>query len=166
MSAPPLEWQSGFVRARRKDVHPLLADVVAYESWWPGVESRAGEHGTDLRWRGLLGDQRLRVRVRRTRPLRGVELALDGAFVGTAEWYYLDAPSGVVVSYLLRATTPRKGARRRLRQHRTAVRNGLLGLKARLEGSRLTGAEPDPRLLAGLRHDRAEPGAPLAEAGF
>lgn len=165
MTPALLEWQTAFVRARRRDVHPLLAAVSAWGDWWPGVEAHPHGDGTDLRLRSRWGSQRLRVRVRRTRPLRGVELDLEGAFVGTAEWYYLDAHSGVHVSYLLRGTTARAGARRRLRRHRTAVSVGLHALKQRLEGDRRPGAEPAPALLAGLRRDRAQPGAPLAEAG-
>lgn len=163
MSAPPLVWQSIFVRARREDVHPLLVDVPAYAGWWPGMQVQASGSAADLRWRRGLAGQRLRVRVAGTRPLRGVALTLEGALAGSAEWYYLDEAFGVVVSYLLHASTAGPGASRRVRAHHRMIRAGLSGLKHLLEGGRAVGAEHDPTLLAGLREDRARPGAPLAE---
>ena len=33
-------WDSVFVRARRRDVHPWLADLGGWHRWWPGLQAR------------------------------------------------------------------------------------------------------------------------------
>lgn len=151
-------WDSAFVRARRRDVHPLLADPAGYGSWWPGARSavRGAAVALTLRpptLRGRLGlrDQRLRAVTRKVRPDLGIDLDYTGSLSGTAEWYYLDEPAGVVVSYVLRARVADRGWRAVLGDHRAAVRAALDELKDRLEGARVPGAEPDPRLLVDQR---------------
>lgn len=144
-----------FVRARRRDVHPYLADPAGYGAWWPGVRSRpafGGEARLELSRRRLAAAQRLRVRVAKDRPGLGVLLSVRGTFAGTAEWYYLDETDGTTVHYLLHAETGGPGARHRVPAHRAAVRAGLHALKDLLESGRPPGAEPDPALLA----DQAE----------
>ncbi|HWB71713.1 MAG TPA: hypothetical protein VG452_05805 [Egibacteraceae bacterium] len=166
---PVQAWDSGFVRARRRDVHPFLRDVAGYERWWPGVATRPDGDAVALTLRppGLRRrPQRLRARQAAERADRGVNLAYRGDLEGEAEWYYLDEPAGVVVHYLLRAHTRPRGARRRLRDHRAAVRVALDALKDRLEAGRVPGAEPDPRLLADQRRaTAASPGAADASPG-
>lgn len=151
-------WDSGFVRARRRDVHAVLAAPAGYGEWWPGARSAVRGDAVALTLRpptarGRLGlrDQRLRVATRKVRPDLGIDLGYTGSLTGSAEWYYLDEPAGVVVSYVLRAQVADRGWRGVLADHRAAVRAALHELKDRLEGPRVPGAEPDPRLLAGQR---------------
>lgn len=80
------------------------------------------------------------------RPDLGVVMRYRGDIDGEAEWYYLDEAHGVVVHYLLRAELGDRGWRRCLTAHRAAVRLALHSLKDRLEGQRLPGDEPAPRL--------------------
>lgn len=156
-------WDTVFVRARRRDVHPVLADPLGYGRWWPGARTEAHADGVALTLRpptlrGRLGgaDQRLVVAVRKDRRDLGVDLGYAGSLAGTAEWYYLDEAAGVLVSYVLRAAVPDRGWRRVLAEHRASVRAGLDELKARLEGARTPGAEPDAGLLADQRAAAAE----------
>jgi hypothetical protein len=151
-------WDSIFVRARRRDVHPILADIAGYGGWWPGASTTPDGAG----WRLLLRPptlgarlvgrtQALHVRVRRVRRDLGVELDYRGTIGGAAEWYYLDERAGTVVHYLLKGEA---AGGRTLAEHRAAVRAALHELKDRLEAGRAAGAEPDPALLA---HQRRGP---------
>jgi hypothetical protein len=147
-------WDAVFVRARRADVHPLLRDLRAYTRWWPGITATPAGEATRLRLSPPGPLQRLGVRshevvatVRKERRNLGIDLAYRGQLAGEAEFYYLDEPSGVVVHYLVRADTADRGWRRRLAGHRAVMRAGLNAVKARLEGDRLPGSEPDPLLL-------------------
>lgn len=145
---------SVFVRARRADVHPVLADVASYGRWWPGVESGpVGDRvGMILRPPGFVrAPQRIVVEVGKVRADKGVRMRYSGDLVGDAEWYYLDEPAGSVVHYLITAEVADRGWRRRLDDHRSCVRRALDTLKDRFEGDRIPGAEPDPRLLADQR---------------
>jgi len=151
-------WDSAFVRARRRDVHAVLADPAGYGTWWPGARSAARGSAVALTLRpptvrGRLGlrDQRLQVVARKIRPDLGIDLGYLGRLSGEAEWYYLDEPAGVVVSYLVRARVADRGWRGVLADHRASVRSALNELKDRLEGARTPGAEPDPGLLADQR---------------
>lgn len=152
-------WDSAFVRARRIDVHPLVRDVGGYGRWWPGADSHAAAGGVALtlrppgRWRR---PQRFLVTVARDRPGKGLVLDCTGDLTGTAEWYYLDEPAGVVVHYLLNADVADRGWRRRLGDHRASVRQALHSLKDLLEAGREPGAEPDSDLLAHQRTAMAE----------
>lgn len=145
-------WDSVFVRARRADVHPLLADVAGYTRWWPGLRVRPlGPDRLELGHRPSAWPtswHRVAVRVLRVRPDLGVDFAVSGDLRGEAEWYYLDEVDGTVVHYLVRATTARRRHRRLVAAHRASVRAALHTVKDRLEGARAPGAEPVPELLA------------------
>lgn len=152
-------WDSVFVRARRRDVHPVLAAVGRYGQWWPGASATPSATGVrlvlsppTLGARLLARTQALEVRVGRVRPDLGVDLEYRGTLEGTAEWYYLDEPTGTVVHYLVDAQV---GGRRVLADHRASVRAALLELKDRLEAGRAAGAEPPARLLADQREATA-----------
>jgi hypothetical protein len=145
---------AAFIRARRCDIHPVLLDVAGYGRWWPGATSVGvgDEVRLELRPPGVLAGplrrrQRLTVRVRRNRPDRGLHLACLGTLSGETEWYYLDEPAGVVVTYLVRAEVPDRGWSHRLRDHRACVRLALHALKDRLERTRLPGDEPAAALV-------------------
>jgi hypothetical protein len=145
---------AAFVRARRRDVHPVLADVAGYAAWWPRLRLRR-RHGGWLLAHRPPGDPRRRrvwLRVTHERPELGVDFAVTGDMVGEAEWYYLDEPAGVAVTHLLRVWAPDRGGKRRVAAYRASVRAALQELKARLETNRSPGEEPDPQLLA----DQAE----------
>lgn len=150
-------WDSTFVRARRRDVHPVLADVGGYVEWWPRLRARCGHGGWLLEHRRPGGWRRVRVwlRVVKVRTDLGVDFALTGDLVGDAEWYYLDEPTGVVVHHLLRVHAPDRGGPRLVEAYRASVRGALGELKRRLEGPRVAGAEPDPELV----RDQAEAAA-------
>lgn len=143
-------WDSVFVRARRTDVHPILADVAGYGRWWPAASSR--DLGTrvavTLTPPGIARrTQRFTVAVTKERPAKGIRMRYTGDLAGDAEWYYLDEPAGTVVHYLLTAEVTDRAWRRRLTDHRAAIRQGLDTVKDRLEDGRIPGTEPDPRLL-------------------
>lgn len=152
-------WDSAFVRARRADVHPVLRDIAGYGRWWPGVDSRlaGGTVLLTVRPPGLgRRAQRFAIVTTKDRPDKGVRMRYTGDVTGDAEWYYLDEPTGVVVHYLLDAAVADRRWRRRLADHRAAVRLALHALKDRLEGDRVPGAEPDPVLLTDQRQATAE----------
>ncbi len=147
-------WDAVFVRARRRDVHPALADVAGWGGWWPGMVTRPAGASVvvSLRPPGLARRrQRFAVRVVKNRPGLGVDLRYDGELTGGAEFYYLDEPTGVTVHYIVRARVSAHRWRATLRDHRAGVRCALDTLKDRYEGGRLPGAEPDPGLLADQR---------------
>lgn len=159
-------WDSGFIRARRADLHPVLADVVSYGRWWPGMVSRpVGERAAiALRPPGVLRPrQRFTVEITQLRLDKGVRMRYSGDLEGDAEWYYLDEPAGAVVHYLLAAEVADRGWRRCLADHRASVRQALHELKDRFEGGRVPGAEPDPFLLADQRTAMAEFRAAVAQ---
>lgn len=153
---------SAFVRARRRDVHPILADVARYGTWWPGVTSTGHADAVRLvlapptlaaRLQGRT--QALDVRVEKVRRDLGVNFSCHGTLEGAGEWYYLDEPTGTVVHYLLSGRVADRSWRRTLAEHRAAVRAGLRELKDRLEGDRTAGAEPGAALLAEQREAAA-----------
>lgn len=147
-------WDTVFVRARRRDVHRVLAAVDAYGQWWPGLTvdaTTADPSSAQLSLRPprrMGGKQRLRYTVTKLRADLGVDFAVSGDAAGKAEWYYLDERDGVVVAYLAALDVPARGARRWLAGHRAVVRAGLERLKDSLEAGRIPGAEPDAELLA------------------
>lgn len=148
-------WDSMFVRARRRDVHRVLADVAGYGVWWPGASTVTDGESVrlvlappTLRARLVGRTQALTVRVRKVRRDLGIDFDYAGTLRGAGEWYYVDEPAGTVVHYLVDAQT---AAPRALAEHRAAVRAALRALKDRLEAGRPAGAEPDPSLLADQR---------------
>jgi len=173
-------WDSVFVRARRRDVHPWLADLGGWQQWWPGLRARPCGDGPWAAAHGRVQSvvlwppgrrrppQRYTVRLTEERPGLGVRLRYCGDLDGEAEFYYLDEPSGCVVHYLVRAEAgPEAPAARQVAQpapqaarvtadHRAAARAGLNALKDRLEAGREPGAEPVPALLADQRLAIAE----------
>lgn len=157
-------WDTGFVRARRRDVHTLLAlPLERYGEWWPGVRPRAGKTPDTVvltfRPPGLLRRaHRVSAQIIKRRPNLGVSYRFSGDLEGEAEFFYTDEPNGVVVNYLLRVETSggaRRG-RRLYRDHRAVAREALHALKDRCEGGRLPGTDPDPRLLADQQEAIAE----------
>lgn len=159
-------WDTVFVRARRVDVHPLLADVASYGAWWPGLEvepAASGLYRVTHRPRSRRGGRhRLVVHVEKVRPDKGIVFAYDGDIGGKAEFFYLDEVDGVAVHYLLGAELSGRRWRGLLLDHRASVRGALNRLKDRCEGGRLPGEEPDPALLA---HQRAVAGELLPPGG-
>lgn len=156
-------WDTGFVRARRLDVHELVAlPLERYGEWWPGARVRrvgADRYRITFRPPGLLRRaHHVTGEVIKRRPNLGVSYRYDGDLVGEAEFFYTDEPNGVVVNYLLRVDTKggARRARRLARDHRAVAREALHALKDRCEGDRLPGTEPDPRLLADQRDAIAE----------
>ena len=126
-------WDSVFVRARRRDVHPWLADLGGWHRWWPGLQARTlggsprATADTRAPWAtahnpvpwatahtstlsvvlqppgGRRRPQRYSVRLATVRPDLGVKLHYRGDLNGEAEFYYLDEPGGCVVHYLVHA---------------------------------------------------------------
>lgn len=148
-------WDSVFVRARRRDVHAILADVAGYARWWPGATVAPDGDGLrlvlappTLGARLAARTQALTLRIRKVRRDLGVDFECTGTLEGAGEWYYLDEPAGTVVHYLIKAQVAR---RRVLDEHRAAVRAALQALKDRLEAGRVPGAEPGAALLADQR---------------
>lgn len=147
-------WDTGFVRARRRDVHALTGPPPErYAEWWPGLRARPLSGG-GAEWvlkppGRLRRAHRLTVTLVKNRKDLGVSLRVTGDVDGEAEFYYLDEVDGVAVSYVLRAEVPggAANARRFTRDHRAAVRAALHALKDRCEGGRVPGSEPDPLLL-------------------
>lgn len=156
-------WDTGFVRARRRDVHALLAQPLdRYGQWWPGVRAAgSGADAVTLVFRPpgrLRRAHRVRAEIVKRRPNLGVSYRFSGDLDGEAEFFYTDEPNGVVVNYLLRVDTKggaRRG-RRLTRDHRAVAREALNAIKDRCEGGRVPGAEPDPRLLADQQQAIAE----------
>jgi hypothetical protein len=144
-------WDQGFVRAHRRDVHAVLADIGGYGQWWPGVESRAEGAGFELIMRAptrLRRRRRFLLRITKDRPGLGVRFDVSGDLTGSGEWFYLDEPNGVTVHAILRGEARERGARALLRDYRWCVRSALHELKDLLEGDRLPGDEPEPAFLA------------------
>jgi hypothetical protein len=155
-------WDHGFVRAHRRDIHRVLADVAAYGAWWPGVHSRALGSSYELVLRapvGLRRRRRLLLTVTKDRPGLGLRFDLGGDIEGSGEWFYLDEPNGVMVHALLKGSPAGRGASTMLRDYRWCVRSAFHTLKDLLEGDRLAGDEPDPAFLqrqeAAIREFRA-----------
>lgn len=167
-------WDTGFIRARRRDVHAVLAEPSHYGQWWPGVRVRAlgrpvqrlveadagdtgaGTAGVGAGWRMRFRppgwrarSHRLDVELVKARPDLGLRFRVRGAAEGEIEFFYVDEPNGVLVHYLSRLeVSSARRARRLGRDHRAVAREALHALKDRLEGGRVPGTEPDPRLLA------------------
>lgn len=144
-------WDSGFVRAERAAIHPLLAHLDGYGRWWPGCRTQPLGAATRvvLDPPGLLARrQRYVVAVTKERPDLGLDLQLTGDLQGAGEWYYLDERDGTVVHYVLHVEIADRAWRRTLAAHRASARAALHALKDRMEGDRLPGTEPDPTLLA------------------
>ncbi len=152
-------WDTVFVRARRRDLHPILADVAGWWRWWPGVFTEPAGEQVRVRLRPPgpgARPQRLTVRVVRDRPDLGIDLAYRGHVDGEAEFYYLDEPAGTVVHYLLRGDVAGRRWQATLRSHRAAVRRALNALKDRMEAGRPPGEEPSACLLADQREATAQ----------
>lgn len=156
-------WDAAFVRARRKDIHPLIAlPVERYGVWWPGLGGRVRPDGrVELRLRppGMWRRRhRVLVTVRKIRLDLGIDFTYDGDLRGEAEFFYVDEPAGVVVNYVVRADVRGRGrlARRLARDHRAVGRAALDALKDHFEHGRIAGSEPDPALLADQRQAIAE----------
>lgn len=144
-------WDSVFVRATRRSLHPVIADVAQWGRWWPGMSvfPAPGGHRLALRAPGMTTARQLwTARLVKQRPALGIHLEYAGQLRGEAELYYLDERAGTVVHYVLRGKVADRGWRRAVRRHRAGVRAGLDALKDRLEGARAPGDEPDPKLLA------------------
>lgn len=152
-------WDTVFVRATRRSLHPVIADVAHWGRWWPGMSvfPAPGGHRLTLRPPGLAPVRQCwTAQLVRVRPALGIHLRYDGQVRGEAELYYLDERAGTVVHYVLRGEVADRGWRRAERRHRAGVRAGLDALKDRFEQGRAAGDEPDPRLLAEQRDAIAE----------
>lgn len=145
-------WDTVFVRARRVDIHPFMADVEGYPRWWPDLRAEAAASAlyrvTHQAHDRLGRRHEVTVRVEKVRPDKGIVFAYEGDIAGKAEFFYLDEVDGVAVHYLLGAEVEGRGWRRRLAAHRASVRAALNRLKDICEHPRLPGEEPDPALLA------------------
>jgi hypothetical protein len=148
-----------FIRAPRRSIHPVVADVAGWTRWWPGLQLRASDDGQTLAalwppgW--IRPPRRWTLQVTRVRPQLGIDLRYAGEVAGDAEFYYLDETAGTVVHYALRGTVPDRRWRAAVRDHRAGVRAGLDALKDRLELGRVPGAEPDAALLAEQQRAKA-----------
>jgi hypothetical protein len=155
---------AGFVRARRTDVHPVLADLGGYPTWWPDAQGAPVKGGVALTLRppralgSVLFPPRHRVvaTLVKDRPGLGVRMRYSGDVAGRAEWYYFDTVDGVLVHYLVAAEVADRRWLATLRAHRLAVRAALNELKDRFEGARVPGAEPSVQLLADQQQAIAE----------
>ena len=153
-------WDTVFIRARRRDVHPFLGGVEAYPTWWPGliVEPVADgvyrmRHAPRTRFASR---HEITAHVLKERPDKGMVFSYRGDLSGKAEFFYLDEVDGVAVHYVLAAELDGRGWRGRLGDHRASVRRALNHLKDLLEQGRLPGTEPDPGLLAHQAQAAAE----------
>lgn len=153
-------WDEVFIRGARASANAEVVDVERWAAWWPGCRveplgPRTSRVVLQALW-PVPARQELLVTVDRVRPRdKGVELTIAGDVEGTAEWFHLDEPNGVVVHWLLRGTCRRPLPRLWLAAHRGIARAGLTSLKDRLEAGRPAGAEPDPVLLAHQRQELA-----------
>lgn len=143
-------WDTVFIRAPRARIHPIVADVARWGTWWPGmaVDPTAAGYAISLRPPGLLRPaRRWTATIEKNRRDLGVDLAYAGDVTGDAEFYYLDETAGTVVHYVLRGRVAPRGWRGAVRDHRAGVRTALDALKDRFERDRLPGDEPDQDLL-------------------
>ena len=144
-------WDAGFVRTTRAAVHPIVADVACWGTWWPGCTTRPLASAVEVRLvppRPLAPPLRFVVAVTKERKDLGVDLQLTGDLQGAGEWYYLDERAGSVLHAVLHVDVADRGWRRTAAGVRASTRAALHALKDRLEGGRLPGTEPHPDLLA------------------
>lgn len=144
-----------FIRATRRSIHPVIADVGGWARWWPGLELRAtgaGSADVVLRAPGRIRrPRRWTLQVVKVRPELGVCMRYEGEVAGSGEFYYLDEPAGTVVHYAWRGAVADRRWRASVRDHRAGVRAGLEALKDSFEANRIPGEEPDAALLAQQR---------------
>jgi hypothetical protein len=113
-------------------VYEVLAGPASYENWWPRMTCRmTGERGLEVI---LAGFGKLGVRVVRARHPDSLVLALaDDRTEATLEWLLQPFREGSIVNVLLGLQRARGLNRRRELAYRSAVREGLVALKQRLE---------------------------------
>ena len=157
-------WDAVFIRAARRDLHPVIADVRGWATWWPGLAASGDGEELDLTLRppGRLRAHRWSATVVKRRPGLGVDLRYRGDIDGEAEFYYLDEPWGTVVHYLVRARVADRGWRPLVAAHRAGARAAMDHLKDRFERDRLPGDEPDATLLSEQERAMAEFAANVA----
>lgn len=149
-------WDTGFIRARRRDLHAVLAEPSRYGEWWPGVSVTPAGQGRGEGWRMRFRPPGWRSRAHwldvelvKARPDLGMRFRVRGAGTGEIEFFYIDEPNGILVHYLTRLEVGSARQVRRLgRDHRAVARTALNALKDRLEDGRVPGTDPDPQLLA------------------
>lgn len=143
---------SVFIRAARRDIHPVVVHLGGWNRWWPGLDLRdqsPSAVSVTLRAPGIARRRRRwTLEVARVRPDLGIDFRYSGDLAGEGEFYYLDEPAGTVVSYAFRGAVSDRAWRAAVRDHRAGVRVGLHALKDMFEGARGPGAEPGPALLA------------------
>ena len=121
----------GFVAAPPAAVYRALADTGQYASWWK--DAVAGDADGVVRIR-LEPRRDTEARPERHRDAMGLFLRLGSPYDGTLEWYLESFQEGTIVNVFLEVNLAGRGnGQRRLRQMRSAIRRGLVGLKARHE---------------------------------
>ncbi|MGH2710729.1 MAG: hypothetical protein ACRDH9_05945 [Actinomycetota bacterium] len=113
----------GFVAAGPSRVYGMLANLESYPSWWPGSGKRGDALSLPLLRRAAPA------RTERERNGVGVHLVFGD---GSLEWYLEPFDDGTIVNAFLDLTAS-AGKSRRLLRMRARVRDGLVGLKRRLE---------------------------------
>ena len=113
----------GFVSAPPGRVFGLLADPASYPGWWPGTSNRDGGLTLPL-------PAAEPARPERERDGVGLYLAFED---GSLEWYLEPFDEGTIVNAFLDVPAS-VGRPRRLRVMRSRIREGMVGLKRRLEG--------------------------------
>ena len=121
----------GFVDAPPGIVYRSLSDIGAYASWWADAAGGESEGVVRIRLEPRLVTE---ARPERHREGVGLFLRLGPPYDGTLEWYLERFEDGTVVNVFLDVGLAGRGdGSRRLRRIRSAIRRGLVGLKARLE---------------------------------
>lgn len=124
----------GFVRAPAAACYRALTHVAAWPDWWPStrVRERAGDDEFTVvvgRWPRRL---RLELRAHGWRHEQGFRLAVTGDLTGEVEFWLEPGWDGTVVHHL---ATLRGGGAARHRHYRRWVRQGLWGVKDRVQGA-------------------------------
>ncbi|CAN5761764.1 hypothetical protein BH20ACT7_BH20ACT7_18910 [soil metagenome] len=141
-------WDSVFVRARRRDVHPWLADLGGWQQWWPGLQART------------LGGSPQRT---------GDTPASSATGDGPASCATGDAPAPSAHTCALSVVLQPPGARQRTQRYtvRLATVRADLGIKLHYRGD-LNGEaefyyldEPSGCVVHYLVHAQAGPQAPV-----
>ena len=121
----------GFVSASPASVYRVLADVLSYPVWWPGVEVRSS--GADMRLQ-MSGGPSVPASAEGHREGVGLILRLGPPLSGTLEWYLEPFEEGTVVNSILNVDLPGGPLRsaRRIRRLRVGIHRGMAALREQL----------------------------------